>query len=401
MALYRYKAMTRDGKIRNGNIDATNEVDLEQRLIRMGLDLIRADVTEERRAAIGQKKIEKSDLINFCFHMEQLTKAGVPLLEGLKDLRDSLEHPRFREIVANLVDEIEGGKSLSDALAEHPTIFDTLFVNLIRAGEATGELPKVFDSLSQTIKWQDELEKTTKKLLTSPLIVGTVVLGVTAFLMIYLVPQLVDFIESMGEELPAHTRALIATSDFMVAYWYMIIIAPPATFFAIKLLIKHNEKAAMQADFFKIKVWKIGPVIQKILLSRFANFFAMMYAAGIPILRCLEIAEGVIDNRVIKRALGYARNDIQQGDPIAQSFENTGLFPPLVIRMLQVGETTGKLDYALLNVSYFYDRDIKDSIDKVQALIGPVMTAILGLLLGWVMLSVLGPIYNTISNVQI
>jgi len=401
MALFRYKAMTRDGKIRNGNLDATNEIDLEQRLVRMGLDLIRSDVTEERRASIGQKKVEKSDLINFCFHMEQLTKAGVPLLEGLRDLRDSLEHPRFREIVANLVDEIEGGKALSDALADHPTIFDNLFVNLIRAGEATGELPKVFDSLSQTIKWADELEKTTKKLLTSPLIVGTVVLGVTAFLMIYLVPQLVDFLESMGEELPTHTRALIATSDFMVTYWYMIIIAPPATFLGIKLLIKYNEKAAMQADFIKIKVWKIGPVIQKILLSRFANFFAMMYAAGIPILKCLEIAEGVIDNRVIKQALGYARNDIQQGDPIAQSFENTGLFPPLVIRMLQVGETTGKLDYALLNVSYFYDRDIKDSIDKVQALIGPVMTAILGLLLGWVMLSVLGPIYNTISNVQI
>jgi type IV pilus assembly protein PilC len=401
MALFRYKAMTRDGKIRNGNLDATNEIDLEQRLVRMGLDLIRSDVTEERRASIGQKKVEKSDLINFCFHMEQLTKAGVPLLEGLRDLRDSLEHPRFREIVANLVDEIEGGKALSDALADHPTIFDNLFVNLIRAGEATGELPKVFDSLSQTIKWADELEKTTKKLLTSPLIVGTVVLGVTAFLMIYLVPQLVDFLESMGEELPTHTRALIATSDFMVTYWYMIIIAPPATFLGIKLLIKYNEKAAMQADFIKIKVWKIGPVIQKILLSRFANFFAMMYAAGIPILKCLEIAEGVIDNRVIKQALGYARNDIQQGDPIAQSFENTGLFPPLVIRMLQVGETTGKLDYALLNVSYFYDRDIKDSIDKVQALIGPVMTAILGLLLGWVMLSVMGPIYNTISNVQI
>ena len=393
--------MTRDGKIRNGNLDANNEIDLEQRLVRMGLDLIRSDVTEEHRASIGQKKVEKSDLINFCFHMEQLTKAGVPLLEGLRDLRDSLEHPRFREIVANLVDEIEGGKALSDALADHPTIFDTLFVNLIRAGEATGELPKVFDSLSQTIKWQDDLERTTKKLLTSPLIVGTVVLGVTAFLMIYLVPQLVDFLESMGEELPTHTRALIATSDFMVAYWYMIIIAPPATLFGIKLLIKYNEKAAMQADFMKIKVWKIGPVIQKILLSRFANFFAMMYAAGIPILKCLEIAEGVIDNRVIKQALGYARNDIQQGDPIAQSFENTGLFPPLVIRMLKVGETTGNLDYALLNVSYFYDRDIKDSIDKVQALIGPVMTAVLGLLLGWVMLSVLGPIYNTITNVQI
>lgn len=401
MALFKYKAMTRDGKIRNGNLDAANEVDLEQRLSRMSLDLIRSDLTEERRASIGQKKVEKSDLINFCFHMEQLSKAGVPLLEGLSDLRDSLDHPRFREIVANLIDEIEGGKSLSDALHDHPTVFDTLFVNLIRAGEATGELPKVFDSLSQTIKWQDELEKTTKKLLTSPIIVGTVVLGVTVFLMVYLVPQLVDFIESMGEELPIHTRALIATSNFMVNYWYIIVLTPPIVYFSLKTLIKNSEKARFKADYAKLKIWKIGPVLQKILLSRFANFFAMMYAAGIPILKCLEIAEGIIDNTVIKQALSYARNDIQQGDPIAQSFENTGLFPPLVIRMMQVGETTGKLDHALLNVSYFYDRDIKDSIDKVQGLIGPVMTAILGLLLGWVMLSVLGPIYNTISNVQL
>ena len=120
--------MDKDGKIRNGNLDAVNESDLDQRLSRMGMDLIRADITEEKRASVGRRKVEKTDLINFCFHMEQLTRAGVPMLEGLEDLRDSVDHPRFREIVANLIDEIEGGKSLSEALAEHPTIFDTLFV---------------------------------------------------------------------------------------------------------------------------------------------------------------------------------------------------------------------------------------------------------------------------------
>ena len=145
--------MDKDGKIRNGNLDAVNESDLDQRLSRMGMDLIRADITEEKRASVGRRKVEKTDLINFCFHMEQLTRAGVPMLEGLEDLRDSVDHPRFREIVANLIDEIEGGKSLSEALAEHPTIFDTLFVNLIKAGEASGELAKIFESLASTIKW--------------------------------------------------------------------------------------------------------------------------------------------------------------------------------------------------------------------------------------------------------
>ncbi|MGJ8689566.1 MAG: type II secretion system F family protein [Gammaproteobacteria bacterium] len=401
MALFKYRAMNRDGKIRNGSLDAVNEVDLEQRLSRMSLDLIRCDVTEEKRASIGQRKVEKSDLINFCFHMEQLTRAGVPLLEGLSDLRDSLEHPRFREIIANIIDEIEGGKSLSEALAEHPLIFDNLFVNLIKAGEASGQLATIFESLSDTIKWQDELGKSTKKLLTSPIFVGTAVIGVTIFLMVYLVPQLVGFITSMGQELPLHTRALIATSNFMVSYWYLCIGIPIGLFFGISTLVRVNPKARFAADGYKLRAWKIGPVLQKILLSRFANFFAMMYAAGIPILKCLEISEGIIDNVVIRAALKQAREDISEGEPLSKSFQNTGLFPPLVVRMLKVGETTGGLDKALLNVSYFYGRDIKDSIDKVQSMIQPIMTGVLGLLLGWVMMSILGPIYDTISSIEI
>jgi len=401
MALFKYRAMNRDGKIRNGSLDAVNEVDLEQRLSRMSLDLIRCNVTEEKRASIGQRKVEKSDLINFCFHMEQLTRAGVPLLEGLSDLRDSLEHPRFREIIANIIDEIEGGKSLSEALAEHPLIFDNLFVNLIKAGEASGQLATIFESLSDTIKWQDELGKSTKKLLTSPIFVGTAVIGVTIFLMVYLVPQLVGFITSMGQELPLHTRALIATSNFMVSYWYLCIGIPIGLFFGISTLVRVNPKARFAADGYKLRAWKIGPVIQKILLSRFANFFAMMYAAGIPILKCLEISEGIIDNVVIRAALKQAREDISEGEPLSKSFQNTGLFPPLVVRMLKVGETTGGLDKALLNVSYFYGRDIKDSIDKVQSMIQPIMTGVLGLLLGWVMMSILGPIYDTISSIEI
>lgn len=332
--------------------------------------------------------------------MEQLTKAGVPMLEGLKDLRDSVENPAFREIIASIVDEIEGGKTLSEALVDYPTIFDTLFINLIRAGEASGELGKVLESLGATIKWQDELAKSTKKLLMSPLFIGIAVLGVTIFLMVYLVPKLVDFLTNMGQELPFYTRALIATSDFIVNYWYICLFTPIALFVVLKLAVTYNNKARYAFDEVKLKAWKIGPVLQKIILSRFANFFSMLYDAGIPIMRCLDIAEGIVDNEVVKAAIKQARGDINEGEPLSQAFQNTGLFPPLVVRMLRIGETTGALDKALLNISYFYDRDIKDSIDKVQAMIQPSMTVILGILLGWVMMAVLGPIYDTISNIQ-
>jgi type IV pilus assembly protein PilC len=205
----------------------------------------------------------------------------------------------------------------------------------------------------------------------------------------------------MGEELPLHTRALIATSNFMTNYWYIWLPAPFIIFITVTILMKTNPKFRYRMDELKLRAWKVGPVMQKIILSRFANFFSMMYAAGIPILRSLEIAQGITDNLVIKSALEQAREDIEQGDPISQSFENTGMFPPLVVRMLKIGETTGGLDKALLNVGYFYDRDIKDSIDKLQSMIQPTMTVVVGTILGWVMLSVLGPVYNALGNIQV
>lgn len=400
MALYNYKAMTPEGFIRNGALEANNEADLEKRLLNMRLDLIKASQAVERKINLSRHNVERRELIIFCVQMAQMSQAGVTLLEALADMRDSVEGLQFKEVISSLIEVIESGRSLSQALENFPQIFDTLFINLIKAGEATGRLAEVFESLSETIKWQDELASSTKKLLMTPIIVGTVVFGVTAFLMIYLVPQLIDFIENMGEELPAHTRALIATSDFMIKYWYLVLFTPPVIIITVKILNRTKPEFRLAYDGFKLKIPRFGQVMQKITLSRFANFFAMMYAAGIPILSCLEIAEGIIDNMMIRAALKRAREDIEQGEPISASLANTGMFPPLVVRMLKIGETTGKLDKALLNISYFYERDIKDTIEKLQAMIQPMMTVVVGLLLGWVMLSVLGPVYSSLSNIK-
>lgn len=401
MPLYRYKAISLEGEIRQGSIDATNESDLESRLSKMKLDLISARISKKSSISFSRKKIDRRDLIVFCLHLGQLTSSGVPLLDGLIDLRDSMDNPAFKEVISNIIESIEGGKSLSESLSLYPKIFDTLFTNLIRAGEATGNLGKVFTSLSEMIKWQDELNATTRKLMMSPLFVGSVVLGVLFFLMIYLVPQLVEFIVNMGQDLPGYTIALIATSDIVVNYWYLCIFLPIGFFIALKSIIETNEQVRLAYDGLVLRIPRVGSVIQKITLSRFANYFAMMYSAGVPILGILTIAEGIIENRVIRKAIVRARDDIEQGDPVSQSLGATGMFPPLVIRMIKIGETTGQLDKALLNVSYFYERDIKDAIDRLQAMIQPAMTLILGSLLGWVMLAVLGPIYSSLSNLQI
>ena len=400
MALFNYKAIDDEGRKHSGQIDAANEPALEIRLRRMGMDLIKAKQVEDKSSFGGGGSIRRIDLINFCFHMEQLTRSGVSIIDGLQDLRDSVEKPGFRRIIAQVVEDIENGKKLSEAVAEHPKVFDEMFVSLIAAGEASGQLPDCFLSLSDMIKWQDELISTTKKLLIFPVFVGAVIFSVVGFLMVYLVPQLTDFIESIGQELPAHTLALIATSDFIVNYWYLFTVIPFLIFITVKLLAGMSGEVRYQIDSFKLKIWQIGPVLKKIILSRFANFFAMMYKAGIPVLQCIEITERIAGNEAIRLALTRAREDIQDGKGVSASFQNTGLFPPLVVRMIRVGETTGQLDDALLNVSYFYNRDIKDSIEKVQALIQPVMTIVMGGILGWVMISVMGPVYDSISKMQ-
>jgi type IV pilus assembly protein PilC len=400
MALYAYKAIDSTGKTAKGLQDAANLIDLELRLKRSGLDLISAK-EEANASAFGSSKIKRTDLITFFFNLEQLVRAGVPLLECLGDLRDSMEEPSFREIIASLVESIESGKKLSQAMAEHPNAFDKITIALTRAGEDSGRLVEVFAHLTESLKWQDEMTAQTKTMMIYPAFVGTVVLAITFFLMIYLVPQLVGFIKGMGQDIPIQTRILLATSDFFVNYWYVMLLTPPALFGLYKLALVGKPELQYHVDNLKLHIRPTGPILRKIILARFANTFAMMYSSGITILDCIANSRDLVNNQVIARSLQNVMQEIEAGKNLTQSFQQTGIFPPLVVRMLKVGEATGQLDQALLNVSYFYDRDVKDSIKKVQALIEPTMTIVLGALLGWVMLSVLSPIYDIISKVKI
>jgi type IV pilus assembly protein PilC len=399
MAMYSYKAIDAEGKSTKGLQDAANLVDLELRLKRGGLDLINAR-EEENASAFGSSKVKRIDLITFFFNLDQLTRAGVPLLECLADLRDSMEDPTFREIIASLVESIENGKKLSQAMAQHPNAFDKITVNLTHAGEESGKLSDVFRHLTESLKWQDEMASQTKNMMIYPLFVGTVVIAITFFLMIYLVPQLVGFIKGMGQEIPFQTRLLLATSAVFVNYWYILISLPFILYGIYKGALAMNPGLQYHVDNFKLHVWPTGPVLRKIILARFANTFAMMYSSGITILDCIANSRDLANNQVISKSLNDVMHEIESGKNLTQSFEKTGIFPPLVVRMLKVGEATGQLDQALLNVSYFYDRDVKDSIKKVQVMIEPTMTIILGALLGWVMLSVLSPIYDIISKVK-
>jgi len=398
--IFDYKAVSPEGRMVFGRLDAINVVDLEMRLKRMELDLVTGRPIDRSRL-FGSRRVPRRELINFCFHLDQLARAGVPVLDGLADLRDSIEAPRFREVIAGLIEGIEGGQTLSLAMADHPDVFSQVFVSLIRAGEATGQLPDVLHSLSESLKWEDELASQTKKLLMYPAFVATIVFAATAFLMIYMVPQLKQFVKNMGQALPLQTQALFFVSDLLVAWWWLFLLLPLLAVVATAATLRTNPLARLRFDGLKLSLPLVGPILRKIILARFANTFAMLYAAGIPILESIRTTQDIAGNLVVRKALEQVEHSIREGQNIAGAFRDAALFPPLVVRMLRVGENTGGLDRALLNVAYFYNRDVRESVGKAQTLIEPMLTLFMGALLGWIMLSVIGPIYDVIAKIKI
>jgi type IV pilus assembly protein PilC len=400
MPAFQYKAIDKLGRPARGKLEAINEVDLELRLKRMGLDLITFRNVRGGRVAFARGSVTRRDLISFCFDLEQISRAGIPLIEGLRDLRNGAENPRFREILSSVLEDIEGGKMLSQGLAGFPQVFSPVFVSLIRAGEQAGRLTEVFESMAKALKWQDELVSQTRKLLIYPAVVSVVVLAVVVFLLVYLVPQVTSLLKTMGLELPLQTRMLIALSSFVVNYWFVCLLIPVLAGAAAVFMVRTNAKVAYYFDYLKLRLPLVGPILQKIILARFANFFALMYQSGITILDALKSSEDIVGNRVICDGLQRAGQQISGGESLSEAFQNLGLFPPLVIRMMRVGESTGALDSALLNINYFYERDVRESIDKALKLLEPALTLVLGGILALILFSVLTPIYDILGKIK-
>ena len=398
MSTFQYKAVDKEGRPARGDLNAINEVDLELRLKHMGLDLITFRQINKSSSALARGNITRRDLITFCLDMEQISRAGIPLMEGMRDLRDSIENPRFKEVITSLLEDMEGGKLLSQALAVHLAVFNHVFVSLVKAGEQAGKLTEVFENLATTLKWQDELIGQTQRLMLYPIIVLLIIIGVVVVLLVVLVPQVVSLLKGMGLELPLQTRVLIFLSNSIVHYWPLLLGVPFLAGVISFMAVRQSQKARYLWDYLKLHFPITGEILQKIILARFANFFALMYQSGITILDAIKTSEEIVANRVIVDGLQRAGQQIGSGESLTEAFRSLGVFPPLVLRMLRVGETTGALDTALMNISYFYNRDVKEAVDKGLKLLGPLTTVILASILLSIMMATLLPVYDILGK---
>jgi type IV pilus assembly protein PilC len=399
MALFAYRAVDAEGRVSSGNLDAANVIDLELRLKRLGLDLVTFDPVK-RSAAARSRSVSREELITFCFHLSQLLKAGVNIIEALTDLRDTVENPGFRQVIASLLEDIGGGLKLSESMASHSYCFDGVFVSLVRAGEQSGQMTEVLDQLADNLKWQDEIASQAKKAMVYPTVVLVVIIAVVFVLMTVLVPQLASTFKQLVPKLPRETEVLIFMSNFFVKWWYLMIGIPAAALALLFFLARTNENTQRWIDELGLKMPVLGPIRQKIVLARFSTYFAMLYKAGISVLDCIQICEKIVGNRVMEAGLQRVGRSISEGQGISQAFLATKLFPPLVLRMLRVGESTGGLDVALLNVSYFYNRQVRESIDRLQQLLGPMTTVVLGVLIVGILYSIFLPIYDVIAKIK-
>jgi type IV pilus assembly protein PilC len=401
MSIFTYRAINPSGKILTGRMPAISERELEARLKNSGMELINAKLHHSKRSLPGGG-VPRKELIHLCFHLEQTLRGGVLLTEALADLVEGLRHQKMRDALTVILQSVRDGTPLSAAMSEFPDVFDDVFIGLVGAGEEAGALPDAFSRLGVSLRWRDELSSQVGKMMLYPCFTVLVLVSVAFFMLLFLVPQLAGFIKSTAGNLPMQTKLLLALSDLVVAHWGKIITAPPVILFGLWAFFYFgSEVTKTKIDCVKFRLPLIGVVIEKVALARFTSLFGMLYASGVPILRSLEVCQGAAGNRHLAQGIREVREMIVGGLGLSLAFESSKLFPNLVLQMIRIGETTGEIDKSLENVSYFYNREIQERISKIQALIEPLLTVALGLLLGWLMMSVLGPIYDILGKLKI
>lgn len=399
MQEYKYKAVNNSGQRITGLTLAENELDLEGRVTRMGLTFISGSVQKRKKGGFISRSISRPMIINFTFQLEQLVAAGVTILDSLQDLQESEPNLKLKNVISDIYENVLAGSTLAEAFNKQEKVFGRVYVYMVHVGEQSGQLPQILHELAHMIRWQDELIAKAKSVTRYPIIVFVVIVLVTLLLMVQLVPQLIGFLHANNLDIPFYTRALIATSDFFVGYWYVLVLAMIAVFVGFKFMNRSSQAFKYWLDGVKLKLPIIGAISMKIKMARFAKHFGLMYASGVNVLNALDYCRPVVDNAVLDDSVSRAKKMIEEGTSIADGFTQMGVFPSLILRMLRVGEASGELDKAMQNVASFYEREVNESIRKIEPFVMPLMTLFLAAILLWVLLATLMPLYDSFKDI--
>lgn len=407
MPKFKYTAIDQAGKQAAGKIDATN---LEQARVKLqSKGLMISQINEIATAAAGSAKgagfsfgkiVDEEGLTVFTRQLATLLQAGLPLLKALHILRKQERNPRFKQVLTEVCDQIESGNTLSDSFGQHPKVFDRLYINMIRAGEAGGVLDTVLSRLAGFSEKSLKIRKKVKSAMIYPSVVVTVAVGIVYLLMVKVVPSFEKMITGQkGMQMPPLTKMVINSSRVLTEYWY---VAPAVLIATIVGLKAWLGTPAGKASFDKValKLPKIGEFVRIVAVSRFARTFGTLMASGVPILQAITITKETLSNAVIANALGKVHDSVKDGEALSVPLEQTGVFPPMVVSMIQVGEETGQLPEMLNRVADTYDEEVDNTVSGMTSIIEPVLIVFLAVVVGTIVIAMFQPLIGLIQNMS-
>jgi len=396
---YTYVARDERGKIVKGILPAESEIDLANRIRNMGYFLTKASLYREKNHGSSVGSMKGKDLLTFTIHLATLVEAGIPLVEGLRDLSRNAESENAGKLIDDVRYRVESGSSLREALSIHPGSFNNLYLALVGAGEATGKLVFALNSLSVFLEWQMDLKSKVKEAATYPILLSIAMVGVVMLLMVKVVPIFKPMFDQVGTELPFTTQMVINISDF-IKHYFIILFFTPILFVIGYKIISAKPRGRYMLDSLKLKMPIFGELIHKIALSRFCHILSLSLQSGVNVLGALDISISAMGNSRLENSTKRARDSINLGEKIATSLEVTGDFPPLVIRMIGVGEESGTLANSLNKVSQFYDKEIPRTINRIFALFEPIMIIVMGLVVGFIAISIFMPMFKLAQSLD-
>lgn len=401
MPTYRYSAMDTSGRTVTGTLEADSLELVRAKLADLSYHILAIREAKSRAGFnewfTGMQRVKLRDLVMFSRQFATMIDAGLSVVKCLDILQKQTRNPKLKDVIGEVKRDVGGGMSLTEALQKHPRIFSPLYVNMMRSAEAGGILDQVLDRLATFLEKEQETRNKIKSAMTYPAVVFCFASLMLVALLFFVLPKFKGIFETMGLDLPLTTKIMLNSSEYLRDYWYIALVVIAGMVVLAKTLSR-TEKGKYAIDAGKLRMPVFGDLILKTSVSRFARTFGTLISSGVPVLRALEIVADTAGNRVISDTVVRARSSIKEGEKISTPLFGSKIFPVMVTQMIAVGEETGRLDQMLVKVSNFYDEEVDATLKSLTSLIEPLMIVGLGLIVGFIAVSVISPIYSLVGS---
>ena len=395
MTVFRYSGRTKTGTQKKGIIDAVNKKAALEKLRTQGIN---ARELEESKSLLHKElnlggKVKHQDFVIYCRQYATLIRAGVSIVEATHILGVQTKSKALKKALEQVEEDIRSGTSFSDAAAKHPKVFPVMFVNMMRSGEATGNVDDTLERLAGTLEKQFKIKKKVQSALTYPAILSVLTIAVGMFLMIFIVPTFMATFEDMDLEMPLLTVIVVSVSDWLVKFWYIVIGIFLLAVILFRYFYNHNKLFHYNVNYVLLRIPVFGVLMQKNVIARMTRTLSSLFSSAVPILHALTIVEKVVGNPVVGKVVLEARDNLEKGGTLSEPLEKSWLFPPLVTQMTTIGETTGSLDYMLEKIADFYEDEVDRSVDTLKSLIEPLMILVLAGVVGVIVAAIFLPMF--------